>query len=58
MSDFIAGKALFSFVSSDDEIKEWMSKTNFKMIKDSFKRLSTDSERDRFKRILDSSLTD
>ena len=58
MSDFIAGNALFSFVSSDDEIKEWMSKTNFKMIKDSFKRLSTDSERDRFKRILDSSLTD
>ena len=58
MSDFIAGKALFSFVSSDDEVKEWMSKTNSKMLKDSFKRLSTDSERDRFKRILDSYLTE
>lgn len=58
MSDFIAGKALFSFVSSDDEVKEWMSKTNSKILKDSFKRLSTDSERDRFKRILDSYLTD
>lgn len=58
MSDFIAGKALFSFVSSDEEVKEWMSKTNSKILKDSFKRLSTDSERDRFKRILDSYLTD
>ena len=58
MSDFIAGKALFSFVSSDEEVKEWMSKTNSKILKDSFKRLSTDSERDRFKRILDSYLID
>lgn len=58
MSDFIAGKALFSFVSSDDEVKEWMSKTNSKMLKNSFKRLSTDSERDRFKRILDLYLTE
>lgn len=57
MSDFISGKVTFSFVSSDEDIKNWMSNTNSKALKSAFSRLSDDLERKRFKKILDEFLT-
>lgn len=57
MSDFISGKVTFSFVSSDEDIKNWMSNTNSKALKSAFSRLSDDLERNRFKKLLDEFLT-
>lgn len=57
MSDFISGKVPFLFVSDDDDIKDWMSKTNSKGLKSAFLRLSEDLERSRFKKLFDEFLT-
>ena len=57
MSDFISGKVTFSFISSDEDIKEWMSNTNSKALKSAFSRLSDDLERKRFKELFDEFLT-
>lgn len=53
MTDFVSGKVPFSFVTSDADVIDWMSKTKTSSLKSAYSRIHTESDRERFCKLLD-----